>query len=122
MQILAPTLTRDFFTPPTCTVSSRKGLGLAGNIQTSALDQLQGYAGAGCTCRYQRLVRQNATSLARRFKNLRGLQLLLQGELAAIRKAQTESLEGLQQLTAECSQPSEQLVEEVRMQGARELV
>ncbi len=45
MQILAPTLTRDFFTPPTCTVSSRKGLGLAGNIQTSALDQLQGYAG-----------------------------------------------------------------------------
>ncbi len=67
-------------------------------------------------------MRQNATSLARRFKNLRGLQLLLQGELAAIRKAQTKSLEGLQQLTAECSQPSEQLVEEVRMQGARELV
>ena len=67
-------------------------------------------------CRYQRLVRQNATSLARRFKNLRGLQLLLHGELAAIRKAQAESLEGLQQLTTECSRPSEQLVEEVRMQ------
>lgn len=55
---------------------------------------------------------KNATSMARRFRDLTGLSFLLDSELRALAAAQEAALEGLQQLRDECQQPTPQLIEQ----------
>ena len=62
--------------------------------------------------RYRNLSARNATSMARRFRNLSGLSFLLTSELEALKHAQDGALDGLQELRGECADPSPDLVEQ----------
>ena len=65
------------------------------------------------TCRYRQLTMQNATSLARRFQNLQGLQLVVQTELKALDAARKAALADLDRLAQACQDPSPDMVEQV---------
>ncbi len=55
---------------------------------------------------------QNATSLARRFQSLRGLQLVVQAELEALDAARTAALSELDHLAHACQDPSSDMVDQ----------
>ncbi|KAK9810177.1 hypothetical protein WJX72_006177 [[Myrmecia] bisecta] len=67
--------------------------------------------------RYRQLSSQNATSLTRRFRDLFGLKLLLQGELEAMAAARQAALSVLGQLTESCRQLDPVLVEQAGQCG-----
>ena len=57
---------------------------------------------------------KNATSLARRFRNLAGLKLLLADELAALEAAKRKAVSALDELSEACTHRPQTLVEQVR--------
>ncbi|KAK9861981.1 hypothetical protein WJX84_009317 [Apatococcus fuscideae] len=61
---------------------------------------------------YRQLTTQNATSLARRFHNLPGLQLVVQKELEALDASRQAALAELDRLAQACTDPSPQMVEQ----------
>ena len=65
------------------------------------------------TCRYNRLVGQNATSLSRRFTRLHGLQPLLLTELTAMDMARKASLTTLTTLAHRCTTVTQAFVDQV---------
>lgn len=70
----------------------------------------------GHLCRYRQLTTQNATSLARRFQNLPGLQLVVQQELEALDTARTAALADLDRLAVASTEPSPEMVEQVSLE------
>ena len=56
---------------------------------------------------------KNATSLARRFRSLAGLKLLLSGELRALEAARRKALSMLDDITEACNHRPQTLVEQV---------
>lgn len=65
------------------------------------------------SCRYNRLVGQNATSLSRRFTRLHGLQPLLLTELSAMDQARKTSLTTLTTLAHRCTTVTQAFVDQV---------
>ena len=65
------------------------------------------------SCRYNRLVGQNATSLSRRFTRLHGLQPLLLTELTAMDMARKASLTTLTTLAHRCTIVTQAFVDQV---------
>ena len=63
--------------------------------------------------RYRQPTGQNATGLARRFTSLAGLKLLLVQELEAMQAARARALQPLNDLVTACTNPSEQVVQQV---------
>ena len=63
-------------------------------------------------CRMRRTVEKNATSLARRFRNLAGLKLLLSDELAALEAAKRRAVSALDDLSEACTHRPQTLVEQ----------
>ena len=63
-------------------------------------------------CRYRALSSRNATSMARRFRDLAGLSFLLTSEVEALGRTQADALRGLQDLRVECRDPSPDLVDQ----------
>lgn len=63
--------------------------------------------------RMRRNVEKNASSLARRFRNLAGLKLLLADELAALEAAKRKAVATLDDLTEACTHRPQTLVEQV---------
>ena len=59
---------------------------------------------------YQRKTTRNAISIASKFRDLIGLQMILKSELEALSAAQTAALTYFQQLTSEVANPSTALV------------
>ena len=55
---------------------------------------------------------KNATSLARRFRNLAGLKLLLSDELAALEAAKQKAVSALEELSEACTYRPQTLVEQ----------
>ncbi|GAB4820920.1 hypothetical protein N2152v2_007966 [Parachlorella kessleri] len=66
---------------------------------------------------YLRAVSQNATSFSGRFRDLSGLQVLLQQETRELQRAQQAALEGLGGLSREVASPTSQLVEQAAQCG-----
>ena len=60
----------------------------------------------------RRTVEKNATSLARRFRNLAGLKLLLSDELAALEAAKQKAVSALDELSEACTHRPQTLVEQ----------
>ena len=61
----------------------------------------------------RRKVEKNATSLARRFRSLAGLKLLLSDELRALETALRKALSMLDEITEACNHRPQTLVEQV---------
>ena len=61
----------------------------------------------------RRKVEKNATSLARRFRSLAGLKLLLSDELRALEAARRKALSMLDEITEACNHRPQTLVEQV---------
>ncbi|CAL5225440.1 g8258 [Coccomyxa viridis] len=65
----------------------------------------------------RRKVEKNATSLARRFRNLAGLKLLLADELAALEAAKRKAVSALDELSEACTHRPQTLVEQAATCG-----
>ena len=65
-----------------------------------------------CWRRMRRKVEKNATSLARRFRNLAGLKLLLLDEMRALELAKRKAMSVLDELSEACSHRPQTLVEQ----------
>ena len=63
-------------------------------------------------CRMRRKVEKNATSLARRFRNLAGLKLLLLDEMRALELAKRKAMSVLHEISEACSHRPQTLVEQ----------
>ena len=63
----------------------------------------------------RRKVEKNATTLARRFRNLAGLKLLLSDELRALEKAKRKAVSMLDDISEACTHRPQTLVEQVAL-------
>ena len=69
-------------------------------------------------CSYRYVSNQNAMSLARRFRDLAGLRMVLAGELGGLRDAQDAALAEVAALQAQCRRPAPDFVEQAAHCGS----